>query len=51
MTEFIRYTRTKKKYATAREAWSDISNKTGLTAKSVAKTAHTRALWVFLVKR
>jgi len=45
-----RITRSKRRFRTARAAWSDIHRRTGRRAASVIRTAHTRLSWVFVVR-
>jgi len=43
--------RSKRRFKTARAAWSDIHRATGKTAKVVTGKAHTRTHWVFRTRR
>ena len=42
--------RSKSKFKTARQAWSDIANDTGLTPKNVVRKEHTDKEWVWVVE-
>ncbi len=43
--------RAKRRFPTARAAWTDIRKDEGLTAKAVVRKRHTRSHWGFVVRR
>jgi len=45
------FRRSKKKYKSARTAWADIAKRTGLVPADVTSTPHTKAFWVFSIRK
>ncbi len=45
-----RYQRSKKRFKTARSAWMDIADKTGIRPNEV-KNRHTSTKWVWILKK
>ena len=45
------YTRKKSKFKTARSAWSDIAQKTGLKPSQVKNAGHTSTTWKWKKKQ
>ncbi len=43
--------RAKRRFPTARAAWTDIQKVQGVTAKAVKRRRHTRTHWGFVVRR